>query len=210
MLLRRSMSVGLSTIAMTVALAACSGGGSQVPVNGNERGSGATGEAGNGSGSTLDVATGGPAASGPVHGHVGQKLQRADSAGTPYAATVIKVVDPATPTAGSSGAAVPVGYHWVGVEIVVSDPQGNPAEDSAATDGMGSDGNPYGNAASRMTGYQLRSFAGCTLVAGSTGGQHATDCSGFVVPDSVTLVSVGYGIEGVDIGGPDDAAWSIP
>jgi hypothetical protein len=30
------------------------------------------------------------------------------------------------------------------------------------------------------------------------------------VPDGSKLTSVGYGIVGVDIGGPDAATWSIP
>ncbi len=205
----RFVLAGLSMIALTVALVACSGG-AGVPSNGDGGGSTATAAVGTGSGSTPGAATGGPAASGPVRGHVGDKLQWADSAGTPYSATVVQVVDPATATSSSSGGDVPAGHHWVGVVIVISDPQGNPADDSAATDGVGSDGEPYGNAASGMAGYRLSGFNGCTEVAGNEGGHDARYCSGFVVADGVSLVSVGYGIEGVDIGGPDDATWTVP
>ncbi len=186
-------------VAAALALAGCGGGaGASSPITTLETGGDTPGAPG--------LATG-PAASAPVHGHLGDKLEWSSN-GDPFAATLVNVVDPATPT-GVSGAA-PAGQHWVGVEIVVSDPKGNPAEDSAATDAVGTDGQRYGSHGSAMAGYRLYGFDGCAAVAGNENGQDATDCSGFLVADGVTLASVGYGIVGVDIGGPDDATWSIP
>ena len=112
-----------------------------------------------------------------------------------------------TTVAGCSGGSAPT----------LSDAQGNPADDSGAPDGTGSDGTRYGAAGSPNAGYHLGTrgasgdiFQGCTAVPGGEGGQIGTICSAFLVPDGVKLVSIGSGVEGVDVGGPDDAIWSIP
>ena len=204
----RSPPAALALGALTLALAACSGGGT--PTGGsNGLSSGTLAPS-----TTTAQAAGTPAASGPVTGHVGAQLTWSMD-GIPYAATLVKVFDPAMPS--GAGDAPQPGTHWVGAEMTLSDAQGNPADDSGALDGTGSDGQRYGAAGSPKAGYRLGThgasgevFQGCTAVPGGEGGEVGTICSAFLVPDGVKVVTIGYGVEGVDVGGPDDAMWSIP
>lgn len=203
-----------SLLLLPLLIGACSGAGPAATTTPVAPGTSPASVGGGATGLPDGGATTGPAASGPVRGHVGDKLQWSID-GTPYAATLVKVFDPATATGSSD--APQAGTHWVGAEMTLSDAQGNPADDSGALDGTGSDGQRYGAAGSPNSGYHLGThgasgevFQGCTAVPGGEGGQLGTICSAFLVPDGVTVMSVGYGVEGVDVGGPDDAIWSIP
>ncbi len=78
--------------------------------------------------------------------------------------------------------------------------------DSARVDGMGSDG-PRHRANSS---YHPSGFPGCTPSTGYTPVHPETVPTGFLVPTGVTVVSIDFGVEGLDIGGPDDLVWTVP
>ena len=132
----------------------------------------------------------------------GDTLTWHSSGGDQVDVTIIKVTDPAT-TADASVE----GNRWVGVELTILDHEGDASNfDSAKVDGMGSDGLRHGANDSRHPS----GFSGCTPSTGYTPGQPETVCTGFLVPTGVTVASIGYGVEGVDIGGPDDLVWTVP
>lgn len=175
------LALGLSMMALTVALAACSGGGAGSPSNGGDGGSGATAPLGTGAaGSTL----GGAASSGAVTGHVGDKLTSAGGDVTDgFAATLVKVFDPATSTHPSDEEPLPSGARWVGVEFIFETPGSvDQATPVSLIYGVTSDGSTVTTEAPQY------GFGGCTEAKTDVA---YTYCTAFVVPHGQTLTQVG-------------------
>jgi len=198
---------GLAVLAMSLALAACSGGGATA---------GASQPAGGGGASSTQpsdgsaVTTPAGSAGGPVTGHVGDKLTFKNFANDPVDATLIKVYDPATPD-DASESPLPPATHWVGVEVIVND-QIDYQSDAADFDAVTS----AGSTVSTTNGYMAASalgdgFKGCTHTDGSGGDVNPyTYCAAFAVPDGQTLVKVGLNVTGPPLVKTDQATWMVP
>ncbi len=208
--------VGLTAALAAVLLAACSAsaGPTTPPVGGGA--SIAPGVAATAPG---DPSAGGggaqPAASGPVIGHVGDKLTYVKLGGDQVTATVVKIFDPAIPT-DASEAPLPSATHWVGVEATVDNPTDYSGEGSQF-DGVTSVGaNVTTNDPDQGGSYTLGDgFQGCTQTDGDPQDvERYTFCLAFPVPDGQTLAKVGVVTGGAELGGSpaptDQATWTIP
>ncbi len=199
----RAAGGGLAALLIAFAIAGCAGG-ATAPDAATSPPGGGTSSPGDAGSPTLPggQVTASAAASGTTTGLVGDTLTWHSIGGDQVDVTIIKVTDPATtPNAPVDG------NRWVGVEMTILDHEGDARNfDSVAVDGMGSDGQRHG----ASTSYHLSVFSGCTASTGYTPGQPETVCTGFLVPTGVTVASIGYGVEGVDIGGPDDLVWTVP
>jgi hypothetical protein len=112
-----------------------------------------------------------------------------------------------TGCSAAGSAEPPSGDHWVGVTWTIDDHEGDASNfDSQAVDGTGSDGVRHG----ANTSYHIGSFDGCKAATEYTAGTPETFCSGFAVPDGVTVASLGYSVVGVDAGAADDLTWTVP
>ena len=194
--IRRHVPTSLLVTAVAIVLAAC----------------GTAGSSGNGAGSTAASGLGStPAAArtGPVTGHVGDKLTFSGSAGDSADATLVKVFDPATP-ANTSTAPLPAGARWVGIELLIDNHSPQAGGDSWVVDGKASNG----SALTTDDVYQgfsrpIGAFTGCTeSTSMSDPDVPYTQCEAFVVPDGQTLVQVGYEIN--QFGPTDQATWTVP
>jgi hypothetical protein len=199
---RRFVPAGLS-IALTLALAACSGGGT--PTGSGDAGSATTVPVGTGDASSAP----GAASSGAVTGHVGDKLTFNSSFGDSFDATLVKVFDPATPSS-SDTQPLPSGARWIGVETTIDNHSSQAGNELMTVDGLASDGSVL----TTLDDYQsfsrpIGQFQGCT---GTTSGIESnvsyTECDAFVVPDGQTLVQVGFNI--AQLGTGDQATWTVP
>jgi hypothetical protein len=202
-MIRRFVPAGLS-IALTLTLAACSGGG--VPSGGGDGGSGATAPAGTGEASS----TPGAASSGAVTGHVGDKMTfDGGGLGETFDATLVKVFDPATPSSASTQP-LPSGARWVGVETTIDNHSSQASNELMTVDGVASDGSIL----TTLDTYQsfsrpIGQFQGCAGTTSSIESDVAhTQCDAFVVPDGQTLVQVGFNI--AQLGTSDQAIWTVP
>jgi hypothetical protein len=195
--LSRTARGGLATLLIAFATAGCAGAATSAPGGGL---SSPVGDAGSPTVPGGQVAS--SAASGPTTGHIGQTLTWFSGGGNQVDVTIVKIIDPA-----SASDTPPADNRWVGVEMTILDHQGDASNfDSAKVDGMGSDGHRHGANDSRHPSR----FPGCTPSTGYTPGQPETVCTGFALPTGVTVASIGYGVVGVDIGGPDDLVWTVP
>lgn len=195
--IRRQLPGSLVVTAMAIVLAGC----------------GATGAPGSAGSSPVatEPGTSTPASSatGPVMGHVGDKLTFNGSVGDSADATLVKVFDPATPTS-SSTAALPSGARWVGIELLIDNHSQQAGSDSWEVHGKASDG----SALTTDDVYQgfsrpIGAFTGCTESSSmSDTDVPYTQCGAFVVPDGQTLVQVGYEIH--QFGTSDQAIWTVP
>ncbi len=159
-----------------------------------------------------------PAASGPVTGHVGDTLTFPEfGGGDEIEVTLEKVFDPATPTSASTTA--PKGARWVGLQITTVNHSPDLMNQSELVDGVASDG----SALTTDDVYQgfsvpIGSFAECTQTAGGAQdvgvGQPYTSCPAFILPDGVTVSSVGVKVGGAEIFSSlvptDQATWTVP
>lgn len=148
-----------------------------------------------------------PEASGVATGHVGDALTFAELGGDELDVTLVRVVDPAT--SSNPNNTPPAGSHWVGLEVMVNNHSPYIAEQLAMFDGTGSDGKTIDPTA---TAYSIGGFTGCTATAGDPQtGQPYTLCTGFLVPDGVTVTQIGARVGGAEIGGmADQATWTNP
>ncbi len=155
-----------------------------------------------------------PASSGgPVTGHLGAKLTFANYGGVAVDATLVKVLDPASPN-DATEAPLPAATHWVGAQVLVDD---STPDEGATFDAVTSAGStvttndPYEGGT-----YTLgNGFQGCTQAVGNGQvGPQATYCLAFPVPDGQTLTSLGVKVGGAEIGmglvPHDQATWLIP
>lgn len=211
----RAVRGALALAVLSVFIAACSGAASNSPAGaqGPTLAAGAPATPA-GIGSAGAPATRAAAGSGGVvTGHVGDTLTVTMLGGDKADVTLVKVVDPATPT--DSGNAAPAGARWVGLEVTTVDHSSGAPGDLVLVDGIGSDGKPLTTDDQfQGTGYEIGNFSGCTS-PGSTmeTDQSNTTCPAFLVPTGVTLTSVGAKVGGAEIGAPtvvDQATWMVP
>ncbi len=156
----------------------------------------------------------GASPSGPVIGHVGDKLEFIGFGGlSQLDATLVKIFDPAIP-ADKSTTPMPAGAHWVGVEITTDNP--HPAGESSVVDATASDGSIL-NTLDDYQGFSrpLGAFQGCTETSGSEeDAQPFTHCEAFAVLDGQVLTKVGVKIGGAEIYSSlvptDQAVWTVP
>ncbi len=200
----------LSLALVAFAAAACGGGGSSTPAGGGQ----AASQPPNVAGSPAPSAAAG--ASGLVTGHVGDTLSFAELGGDKVEATLVKVIDPATPTDASDAA--PTGTRFIGLETTIVDHSPDIAEQSDQIDGVGSDGKTLSldNVYQGST-HVMNTFAGCTPssdgLMDQQAGQPWTSCDAFLVPSGVTLTSVGIRVGGAEIyetTATDHATWAVP
>ncbi len=199
---------GLSIGALIVTMAACGAAGSP----------GAASQAAGG-GPTLQpggtsVATPAGSGTGPVTGHLGDKLTF-PFLGSTVDATLVKVFDPATPN-DASEAPLGTGFHWVGVEVILDNHSSDFGSEASDIDGLASDGSTVTTTDSYQGGaYSLGDgFQGCTQTDGEEQEvQPYTHCEAFPVPDGKTLTQVGAKVGGASLdvpGAPDQVVWTIP
>lgn len=155
--------------------------------------------------STTPTASSG--ASGVATGHVGDTLTFTNFGGDQVDVTLVRVVDPAT--SSNPNNTPPAGSHWVGLEITVNNHSPYAYDDLEMFDGTGSDGKKIDP---DRTAYSIAGFTGCTATAGDhQTGQPYTLCTGFLVPDGVTVTQIGVRVGGAEIGGlADQATWTNP
>ncbi len=202
--MRRPERTAIATMVLAAVVAACGG-----SAGGSPSGVAPSGVAGPLGGSSQPADTAGSSApmssagaSAVTTGHVGDTLTWVSIGGNHVDVTVVKITDPAT-----TPASTPAGDRWIGVQLTINDHGGDAnAFDSAAVDGMGSDGARYG----ANTSYRMSSFDGCTPATQYTPGQPETFCTGLALPTGVTVASIGYSVVGVDGGAPDDLTWTVP
>jgi hypothetical protein len=160
----------------------------------------------------------GPVASGPVTGRVGDTLTFAEfGSGDEIEVTLDKVFDPATPASANTTA--PKGARWVGLQITTVNHSPDLASQSELVDGIASDGSSL-TTDDVYQGFSvpIGSFAECTQTAGAAQdvgvGQPYTSCPAFVLPDGVTVSSVGVKVGGAEIFSSvvptDQATWTVP
>ncbi len=208
MSMRKSTLAGLSVAALTLTLAACSAAGSTGTGSQPTGGAGPTLPAGE----TGVLATPAGSGSGPVIGHVGDKLTFTEYGGAQADGTLIKVFDPVTDT-DQYPAQLAAGSHWVGVELTLDNHSAdymNEASQVDATTSAGAtimEGDPASNT-------RIGGFAGCTPTDASNEQdvQPFTHCYGFVVPDGQTLTQVGVKVGEVATFNlvSDQAIWMVP
>ena len=206
----------LSLALVALAAAACGGGGSTTPAGGS------TGSVAPGVSQppalvpNASSSSSGAGASGPATGHVGDTLTFAELGGDKVEATLVKVIDPATPTDASDAA--PAGTRFIGLETTIVDHSPAIAEQSDQIDGVSSDGKPLtlDNVYEGPT-HVMKTFAGCTPssdgLMDQQAGQPWTSCDAFLVPSGVTLTSVGIRVGGAEIyetTATDQATWAVP
>ncbi len=196
----------VSVATLTVVLAACGGAGA---TSGGGQPTGGAGPSlpSDGTGSTAPASSG----TGPVTGHVGDKLTFAKLGGDPVDAALVKVFDPATPN-DASEAPLPSGSHWVGVEVTV-DNHVDYQEESSTFDAVTSTGSPASDSAGGATIGD--GFAGCSQTPGdSQDVETYTFCVAFAVPDGQTLATVGIRTGGAELSlgqvTADQATWTVP
>jgi hypothetical protein len=150
------------------------------------------------------------AASGPVNGHVGDKLTFHGLDGSDSAeATLVEVFDPATP-ASTSTAVLPPGARWVGDKLLIDNHSPQASSDSWVVDGKASDGGAL-TTDDVYEGFSrpIGAFTGCTESSSlSDPDVPYTQCEAFVVPDGRSLVQVGYEIN--QFGPTDQTIWTVP
>lgn len=198
-MMRRLVPAGLSMIALTVALAACSGGGAGVPSNGGAEGSAATPPTDTGAAGS----TPGTTSSGAVTGHVGDKLTFGDSAEIDgqVDATLVKVFDPATQASADDGPP-PSGARWVGIEVTIVNRSSQGGLELLTVTGRTSDGSTV------TTGGLQGGFEACTQTStAAERGVPYTRCLAFVVPDGQILVQVEIPHS---LSPGDQATWTVP
>lgn len=143
------------------------------------------------------------AASSATTGNVGDTLTYVDSAGVSTQVQLVQVYDPAPGVAPD--ATPPSGTHWVGFKVIITG--AGASDDAHAVDVFGTDFQTYG----LNTSYHLTGFDGCLTTAGSVSdGQPYTFCAGVGLPPGVTVVKVGWSIEGVDTGTAPELFWTNP
>jgi hypothetical protein len=140
-------------------------------------------------------------------GHVGDTLTFTNFGGNEVDVTLVRVVDPAT--SSNPNNTPPAGSHWVGLEVTVNNHSPYAYDDLEMFDGTGSDGTKIDPNA---TAYSIAGFTGCSATAGDLQtGQPYTLCTGFLVPDGVTVTQIGARVGGAEIGGlADQATWTNP
>ncbi len=195
---------GASLVFISVLAAAC--GASPATAPGSTAPAGASVPAAATAGSSGATAAS-PGASGVATGHVGDALTFAELGGDEVDITLVRVVDPATSTNPNN--TPPAGSHWLGLEVTVNNHSAAISEQLAMFDGTGSDGKKIDPTA---TAYSIGGFTGCTATAGDLQtGQPYTLCTGFLVPDGVTVTQIGARVGGAEIGGmADQATWTNP
>lgn len=197
--IRRHVPIGLVGAALAIVIGACGAAGSP--------GGGAVGTP---AASAAIESTPVAPASGPVTGHVGNKLTFTGYDGTDSAdATLVKVFDPATPTSTSTEP-LPAGARWVGVELLIDNHSQQAGSDSWVVDGKASDGSSL-TTDDVYQGFSrpIGAFTGCTESNSlSDTDVPYTQCEAFVVPNGQTLVQVGYEIN--QFGPADQATWTVP
>ena len=206
-------------VLLALMAAACSGGAAGSPRGGNETAGAGTDGVGAetalpDSGDVSSTPSASP--SGPVTGHVGDKLTFTSFGGfSQVEATLVKVFDPAIP-ANSSTSPMPSGAHWVGVEITIDNHSPDFGSESSVVDAIASDGSTL-TTDDVYQGFSrpIDAFEGCTQTGGGEQDvQPFTHCEAFAVLDGQALTQVGVKVGGAEIFSSlvpsDQAVWILP
>ncbi len=120
--------------------------------------------------------------------------------------TLVRVIDPATPTDPNNAAAA--GSRWVGFKltVVVNGPDSN----TGVVFAIGSDGKPYGYNSS----YTLGNTADCTETeisesGGAQEGKPETICPGTMIPTGVSVAKIAFSGLGTE-SGTGVVYWTVP
>ena len=208
--LRAVLSLGL-----VIVVSACSGGGSSTPT-GVAGGSVAQADAVSPAVASTSPSSSAGGSAGPSTGHVGDTLSFSELGGDKVEATLVKVIDPATPTDASDAA--PPGTRFVGLGTTIVDHSPDIAGQDYEIDGFGSDGHRLTpDKVFQNSTHVMKTFAGCTPpsdgLMDQQPGQPWTSCDALLVPTGVTLASVGLRVGGAEIDqatATDQATWAVP
>jgi hypothetical protein len=139
-------------------------------------------------------------ASAPTGRPIGATQSTKTASEDPEKLTLVKVIDPATPTDPNNAA--PDGMRWVGLDFTVV--VNGPDSEAGKAFVIGSDGNNYG----LDTAYSIGPYSGCTDTADNEKqGKSFTSCFGALVPTGVTVATVAFsGLETAS--GPGIVYWA--
>jgi hypothetical protein len=199
----------LTMTVLSVVAIACSGGSPTSATDGGGLGTDQPQLATDGAPGSTPAPAGSPVV---VTGHVGDKLTVIMLSGAKAELTLVKVADPATVTDATDAA--PAGSRWVGLEVTAVDHSPFAGQEQVLIDGIGSDGKILTTDAV-FAGYshEIGAFAECTSAGSIDPDKSYTMCPAFLVPNGVTLKSVGAKVGGAEIGettAVDQAIWMVP